>query len=104
VIGSRLGHYSITSLLGKGVMGEVYLAHDDRLRRDVALKVISRQSMSGDLRARFRREALALSRLNHPNVATIHDVGEQDGIDYILMEYVEGLSPASSTAPSSSIL
>ena len=92
MIGTKLGNYSIESQLGEGGMGTVYLARDDRLHRNVAVKVIRRDALTTAGRARFRRESLALARLNHPNVATIRDVGEQDGIDYIVMEYVEGIS------------
>ncbi len=92
MIGTQLGKYSIESLLGEGGMGEVYLARDERLRRNVALKVIRKDALTSDGRARFRREALALAELQHPNVATIHDVGEDQGVDYLVMEYVDGLS------------
>ena len=89
--GDRLGHYEIRSKLGAGGMGEVYLADDSRLGRPVALKILT-----GDLatdpsrRARFDVEARAASALNHPHIAHIYDVGEQDGTCFIAMEYVEG--------------
>jgi serine/threonine protein kinase len=91
LVGRTLGHYQTVSLLGAGGMGEVYLAHDPRLDRMVALKILP-----GDLAAdadrvqRFVREARAASALNHPNVATIYDVGESGGIHFIVMEHVEG--------------
>lgn len=91
MIGKRLGNYEITDLLGKGGMGEVYLASDSRLDRRVAIKVLP-PHMSNDveLLQRFEREAKAISSLNHPNICTLHDVGEQDGIHYLVMEHLEG--------------
>src|SRR5262245_20092877 len=91
LVGTTLSHYQVLSLLGAGGMGEVYLARDRRLDRTVALKILP-----GDLARdpermqRFEREARAASALNHPNVATIHDVGESDGLHFIVMEHVEG--------------
>jgi serine/threonine protein kinase len=91
LVGRTLSHYQVVSLLGAGGMGEVYLAQDPRLDRTVALKILP-----GDLAAdpdrmqRLEREARAASALNHPNVATIYDVGESDGIHFIAMEHVEG--------------
>jgi hypothetical protein len=91
LVGRVLGHYQIESLLGAGGMGEVYLAHDPRLDRMVALKVLSPELASSDERLqRFTREARAASALNHPNVAVIHDVGESGGVRFIVMEHVEG--------------
>ena len=84
----RIAHYRIVSPLGKGGMGEVYLADDERLLRRVALKVIT--SDAEDSRRRFLREAHAASALSHPNVAHIYDIGTDDGVDYIAMEYIEG--------------
>src|ERR1041385_8918008 len=89
--GTRLGPYEIVAPLGAGGMGEVYRAHDTRLDRDVAIKVLpSELSSSAPLRERFGREARAISRLNHPHVCTLYDVGHQDGVDYLVMEYLEG--------------
>src|SRR5918998_4355747 len=90
-VGSRLGPYEIRSALGAGGMGEVYRAHDTRLQRDVALKVLP-TAQSGDptARRRFRQEALALSRFNHPNIATIHDYDTDNGTDFLVMELVRG--------------
>jgi serine/threonine protein kinase len=91
LLGTTLSHYQVLSLLGAGGMGVVYLARDQRLDRTVALKILP-----GDLatdperRQRFEREARAASALNHPNVATIHDIGESDGLHFIVMEHVEG--------------
>src|SRR5687768_8711797 len=91
LVGRTLGHYEVQSLLGTGGMGEVYLARDPRLERQVALKILPRDlALDEDRLRRFTREAKAASALNHPNVATIHDVGEHDGMHFIVMEYVEG--------------
>ncbi|HUK52695.1 MAG TPA: protein kinase, partial [Candidatus Binatia bacterium] len=93
--GDRLGPYEILSRLGAGGMGEVYRAHDTRLDRDVALKVLpSARALDEAARNRFRKEALALSKLNHPNIATIFDFNSGDGLDYLVMELVEGESLA----------
>ena len=91
LVGRTISHYQILSLLGAGGMGEVYLARDPRLDRTVALKVLPRElAADADRMQRFTREAKAASALNHPNVATIYDVGESDGISFIVMEHVEG--------------
>src|SRR5579859_2303418 len=89
--GIRLGPYEIQAPLGSGGMGEVYRARDTRLGRDVAVKVLpSHLSSDPDLKMRFEREARAISSLNHPNICMLHDVGQQDGIDFLVMEYLEG--------------
>ena len=89
--GSRLGAYEILSLIGAGGMGEVYRARDARLGRDVAIKVLPAHVASDpQLRERFEREARAVAALNHPHICTLHDVGQQDGIDFLVMEYLEG--------------
>jgi protein kinase-like protein len=89
--GRSLGPYHVQSLLGAGGMGEVYLAVDSRLDRAVALKILPGDlTGDSDRLQRFIREAKAASALNHPNVATIHDIGERDGVHFIVMEYVEG--------------
>jgi non-specific serine/threonine protein kinase len=91
LIGRTLGHFHVEAQLGAGGMGEVYLARDARLERSVALKVLP-PDVAGDAyrMQRFAREARAASALNHPNVATIHDIGESDSVRFIVMEYVEG--------------
>jgi len=87
----RLGRYRIRSLLGTGGMGEVYLAHDPLLDRQVALKVLPADlAEHPNRRARFLHEARAAASLNHPNITTIHEIGEADGRDFIAFEYVEG--------------
>ncbi|MEE9264953.1 MAG: serine/threonine-protein kinase, partial [Vicinamibacteria bacterium] len=89
--GTRLGSYEIVSLLGAGGMGEVYKAKDLKLGRDVAIKVLREDLASDPERLRrFEQEARAASSLNHPNIVTIHDIGEHEGTRYIAMEYVEG--------------
>jgi eukaryotic-like serine/threonine-protein kinase len=89
--GRTLSHYRIIEKIGAGGMGEVYRAHDLRLDRDVALKVLHPGTLIGDLaRRRFRKEAHTLSKLNHPNIATVHDFDTQDGVDFLVMEYVAG--------------
>jgi serine/threonine protein kinase/Tfp pilus assembly protein PilF len=91
LVGRTVSHYQVLSLLGAGGMGEVYLARDPRLDRTVALKILPGDlAMDPDRMLRFEREAKAASALNHPNVATIYDVGESDGIHFIVMEHVEG--------------
>src|SRR5215470_17220863 len=89
--GTRLGPYEITSALGAGGMGEVYRAKDTRLGRDVAIKILPKEMSTDPARKqRFDREAKIISRLNHPNICVLHDIGHQDGIDYLVMECVEG--------------
>jgi hypothetical protein len=91
LVGRSVSHYQVLSLLGAGGMGEVYLARDPRLDRTVALKILpGKLTADRDRMQRFTREAKAASALNHPNVATIYDVGESDGIRFIVMEHVEG--------------
>jgi len=89
--GSRLGPYEIGAPLGAGGMGEVYRARDTRLERSVAIKILPAQLSSDPVRKqRFEREAKTISSLNHPHICVLHDVGHQDGIDYLVMECVEG--------------
>src|ERR1700730_3495796 len=89
--GAHLGPYEITGSLGSGGMGEVYRARDTRLERTVAIKILPAQFSSDPLRKqRFEREAKTISSLNHPHICVLHDIGSQDGIDYLVMECVEG--------------
>jgi serine/threonine protein kinase len=89
--GSRLGPYEILSHIGAGGMGEVYRAKDTRLDRIVAVKIlVDHQASKPEIRERFDREARAISSLNHPHICTLYDVGHQDGVDYLVMEYIEG--------------
>ncbi|HSB29031.1 MAG TPA: protein kinase [Pyrinomonadaceae bacterium] len=90
-VGRRLGAYKIEKLLGTGGMGEVYLARDGKLGRNVALKILPVHFVADTERsARFQREARALSSLNHPNLVTVYEVGEADGLHFIAMEFVAG--------------
>jgi Tol biopolymer transport system component len=94
--GTRLGPYEILGPLGAGGMGEVYRARDTRLDRTVAVKVIpSHVAATSELRTRFEREARAVSSLNHPHICVLHDVGHQDGVDFLVMEHMEGETLAS---------
>jgi eukaryotic-like serine/threonine-protein kinase len=89
--GTQLGPHEILSAIGAGGMGEVYKARDTRLERIVAIKVLpAHLADRAELRERFDREARAISSLNHPHICTLYDIGHQDGIDYLVMEYVEG--------------
>jgi serine/threonine protein kinase len=92
--GTKLGPYEIQSPIGAGGMGEVYRARDTRLDRNVAVKILkilpSHLSENGLAKQRFDREARAISSLNHPNICTLYDVGHQDGVDYLVMEFLEG--------------
>ena len=93
--GTHLGPYEVLEPIGAGGMGEVYKARDTRLDRIVAIKVIPQHlSANPDLRIRFEREARAVSSLNHPHICILHDVGHQDGVDYLVMEFLEGESLA----------
>jgi len=89
--GTKLGPYEIQSPLGAGGMGEVYRAKDTRLDRTVAIKILPEQLSSDPVcKQRFEREAKTISSLNHPHICTLHDIGSQDGVDYLVMECVEG--------------
>ena len=91
IIGRELGNYRIEKPLGAGGMGEVFLAHDSKLNRKVALKILPAEFVLDEERVkRFEREAKAVSALNHPNIVTIYDFGQLDGINFIVTEYIEG--------------
>ena len=90
-VGARLGPYEVTAKIGEGGMGEVYGAIDTRLDRTVAIKVLPEHVANDpDLKHRFEHEARAVAALNHPHICTLHDIGSQDGIDFLVMEYLEG--------------
>jgi len=92
-VGKLLGHYRILEQIGAGGMGIVYRAHDLQLDRDVALKFLPSGTLKDSgARTRFRKEALALARLNHPNIATVHEFAAQDGVDFLVTEYIPGLT------------
>jgi eukaryotic-like serine/threonine-protein kinase len=92
MIGQTLGHYRIVEQVGAGGMGVVYRARDTRLDRDVALKLLPAGALSDEAaRRRFRNEALALSKLSHPNIATVFDFDSQGGVDFLVMEYISGI-------------
>src|SRR5579859_309068 len=94
--GTRLGPYEILAVVGAGGMGEVYRARDTRLDRIVAVKVLpEHRSSSPQIRERFEREARAISSLSHPHICPLYDIGNHDGIDYLVMEYLEGETLAS---------
>ncbi len=90
-VGTRLGPYVVETLIGAGGMGEVYRARDTRLERTVAIKILSEHIASDvDLRHRFEREARVISSLDHPHICALYDIGQQDGIDFLVMQYLEG--------------
>src|SRR4029077_3486660 len=90
-IGQKLGSYEITSLIGKGGMGEVYRAKDTKLKRDVAIKILPDEfSRDTDRVSRFQREAEALAALNHQNIAAIYDIQQSDQTRFLILEFVEG--------------
>src|SRR6188508_3119585 len=89
--GDRLGPYVITALLDAGGMGEVYRARDPRLNRDVAIKILRASALGdSDWRIRFDHEARAVSALSHPNIVTMHDIGTEGDVAYMVMELVDG--------------
>src|SRR5207248_5619082 len=89
--GTRLGRYEIRSKIGEGGMGEVYRARDERLDRDVAIKILPKSIADDpDRLARFKQEARATSALNHPNIPTVYDIGEHEGTPFIVSEFLTG--------------
>ena len=89
--GTTLGHYRVGERIGSGGMGEVYRAHDPRLKRDVAIKVLPDDLREDPKRReRFLREAEAVAGLNHPHICVLHDIGQHDGTDFLVMELLEG--------------
>src|SRR6478736_1018775 len=91
IAGTRLGHYEIVALIGAGGMGEVYEARDPRLNRTVAIKVLpSELTNDPSARQRLEREARAVAALSHPHVCALFDIGHQDGIDFLIMEFLDG--------------
>ena len=89
--GTKIGPYEILSPLGAGGMGEVYRARDSRLDRNVAIKVMpSHLTSNSEFKQRFEREAKTISNLTHPNICTLHDIGHEDGVDFLVMELLEG--------------
>ncbi len=91
--GELIGHYRLIEQIGAGGMGVVFRAHDEQLQRDVALKLLPHGLFSDESsRRQFRKEALAVAKLNHPNIAMAFDFGQQDGIDYLVTEYIPGLN------------
>lgn len=95
LVGQTVSHYHILEMLGRGGMGVVYRAHDNQLDRDVAVKVLSSGRVTDEgARKRFRKEALALAKMNHPNIETVHEFASQDDVDYLVTEYIQGKSLA----------
>src|SRR5882762_8565828 len=91
--GASLSHYRIVSKIGAGGMGEVYLAHDTKLDRKIALKILPADlAANHDRMRRFTQEAKSAAALNHPNIATIHEIGESDGVNFIAMEFIDGVT------------
>jgi serine/threonine protein kinase len=93
MVGDTLDHYRLVEKIGSGGMGEVYRAHDEYLDRDVALKVLPASTLADEsARKLFRKEALAIAKLNHPNIATVHEFNCKDGVDFLAMELILGRS------------
>jgi eukaryotic-like serine/threonine-protein kinase len=107
--GQHISHYKILSAIGAGGMGEVYLAEDTRLNRKVAVKFLNEEfSRHGDNLNRFIQEAKAASALNHPNILTVYEIGESEGIHFIATEFIDGITlgeyAKSNSIPSTSAL
>lgn len=101
-VGQTLGHYCIVEKIGAGGMGEVYRARDEHLARDVAIKILPHGWLTNEsARRNFRNEALILSQLNHPNVATIHDFDTENGVDFLVMEFIPGITMSKKVAAAS---
>ena len=91
MLGKNLSHYRIVKQIGAGGMGVVFLAHDEQLERDVAIKILPPGTLADDAaRKRFRKEALSLARVNFPSVATIHEFGSEGELDFLVTEYIPG--------------
>jgi serine/threonine protein kinase/Flp pilus assembly protein TadD/TolB-like protein len=99
IIEQRLGHYSLLERVGEGGMGVVYHARDEHLKREVAIKILPPNVVKDEsARHRLRREALTLARLNHPNIGTLHDLSTEGDVDFLVMEYIPGVTLASKLA------
>ena len=93
LVGQILGHYRVLEQIGAGGMGIVYRAHDQMLDRDVAIKLLPATTLAPEAdRKQFRKEAITLARLNHPNIATVHEFGTHDGTDFLVTEYIPGVT------------
>jgi len=90
VAGERVGRYEILAPLGAGAMGEVYHARDPELDRPVAIKILTSSRATGPQLERFQREARAVARITHPHICTVYDVGQVDGVPFLVMELLEG--------------
>src|SRR5438874_12294954 len=93
LVGQTLGHYVVLEQIGAGGMGVVYRAHDEQLDRDVALKTLPPGTLIDEAtRNQFRKEALALAKLDHPNIATVYEFGTQNGVDFLVTAYIPGIT------------
>src|SRR5713226_7570426 len=92
LVGQTLGHYRIVEQIGAGGMGIVYRAHDEQLERDAAVKVLPVGALADEAaRKQFRKEALALAKLNHPHIETVFELSTQDSVDFLAMELIPGI-------------